>query len=243
MEDTKAAIKQAIALRNDSLKDRLPTSFLDEIEITPWDDGTDPITSPLVELAVVDLLREQETWDQLDEQDPIKDPDTNIKLKSLLSRPEFRLAIATCTLAHDIQTMTDATLRVTAAFTLLKDLEHEFPEAAPSMLRIVQELLRASYSVAKSTTLASHTKQRGSVNTLSRVKARNDVIKKRAQELANKHWQTDTHQKLSVIDVAEAVRKELSIEGVPTEKLVKASSMKKWLAPSAPAYARRPGRR
>lgn len=109
--------------------------------------------------------------------------------------------------------------------------------------RLASSLLSASFTLALERSIAAHATQNGRMISITERNEAHKELQLRARALAAKHWKTDIHRKLSVIDVASAVRAELIAAGVPEKGLAQAAGIKKWIASESPDYARKPGRR
>lgn len=132
---------------------------------------------------------------------------------------------------------------VESAMVDLAIISARCPEVETFARALAGSLLSASFTLVLERALAGHAKENGRMTPIVKRNAASKALQSRAKVLAMAHWQTDHYHKLSVIQVAEAVRKELIAEGQSDAGLAKPEAIKKWIASDAPAYARKPGRR
>ncbi|KKN97474.1 hypothetical protein LCGC14_0155930 [marine sediment metagenome] len=186
-------------------------------------------------------MRDPQTWEAVKASNPVADPEAKSKIDRLLNQPEYLLAMATTSLAADLQTMADASLRVTLAFLMLEEVESDFPKAAEITRDIMRELLSASYAVVKSTTLAIHERQSGHKRSLVKMHSAHDSKVERAQAIATDLWRSAEYATMRIGSMTEEVYSRMYEEGF-AKVLPEKDRVRDWIKPVAPSFARKGGR-
>ncbi|MCM2329817.1 MAG: hypothetical protein NDI70_00845 [Pseudomonas sagittaria] len=123
----------------------------------------------------------------------------------------------------------------------IDQLSKEFPQCASRILTAAFELLAASNVLLSWNSLAEHDRQSATLRPLVKHNAAKSAAIERARDIATELWGADSAQEFHISSMAEQVEDILRREGF--EELPKNERIKEWIKPTAPDYARKPGRR
>lgn len=124
----------------------------------------------------------------------------------------------------------------------LEDLVAAHPEIAPKIFSAATNLMVASHCIVTGNALKRHEKFSQKVAPLALVNAAKAAAIERAQAIAAQLWEADAAQAIRLGEMADKVYRALVAEGFTESLPGTTESLKEWIKPVAPDYARKPGR-